>query len=135
MKSLLFLISALFSFSVIADQAATLTCTGATIILEVKSPYLGENSPQAQKLYILKMKSYGDLSSYSAFFLDVEESQNAKGEVFISGKNNKGGTFFLKTSAPVDVSDGTTIHEVSHGNLTFDHGPLRGAEEVFCSKE
>ena len=137
MKSFLFLISALFSFfssNVFADQAATLTCTGTRIILEVKSPYLGENTPNTQKLYILKMKEHGDLYSYSAFFLDVKETTNEKGEVTIKGKNREGGAFFLKTNAPVDVSDGTVIHEESHGTLVYHHGSIKGEENVFCEK-
>lgn len=122
------------SLNCFADQAATLTCTGKSIILKVKSPYLGENSKATQELYVLKLKS-SDESAYAAYFLDISYDVGRGGVTYISGKNSVGGTFDLVTNFPQDDSDGTTSREVSHGTLTYDHGPLKGKEAVSCVSE
>ncbi len=134
MKSALLALSLLASSAVFADQAATLTCTGENIVLSVKSPYLGEDSEASQKLYVLKYIG-SDETSYTAFFLDTSYDVGPGGTIYISGKNEVGGTFDLVTNFPKDVSDGTIIREISKGTLEFNHGPLKGKESVECVTE
>ena len=124
----------LVSMNAFADQAATLTCTGKNIILQEKSPYLGENSKFSQSLFILKNKS-ADESSDTAYFLEISYDVGKFGVTYISGKNEVGGTFELVTNFPQDTGDGTVIHEVSTGTLKFNHGPLKGKEVVNCVRE
>lgn len=137
MKFALCLISAFFTFSpmAFADSAATLTCTGKTIILEEVSPYLGENSVYTQRLFILKAKEYGSLNYYSAFFLDVKETSAPAKGVVIVGNNKTGGFFTLRTDQPKQVDDSPVIHEISKGHLSYFHGPLKGHEAVTCEKQ
>lgn len=137
MKFALCLISAFFTFSpmAFADSAATLTCTGKTIVLEEVSPYLGENSVYTQRLFILKAKEYGSLNYYSAFFLDVKETSAPAKGVVIVGNNKTGGFFTLRTDQPKQVDDSPVIHEISKGHLSYFHGPLKGHEAVTCEKQ
>lgn len=116
-----------------ADQAATLTCKGKTVTLSVKSPYLGENSPATQELYVLSTNA--DETAYTAYFLDVEYDVGKFGTTYISGKNQVGGSFELVTNFPKDVSDDTSIRYTSEGTLTYKHGPLSGKEKVSCVTE
>ncbi len=131
------LISAFFALCThaFADSAATLTCTGETIVLTEVSPYLGENSPYSQRLFILKAKDYGTLNYYSAFFLEVKETSAPAKGVVIVGNNKSGGYFTLRTNQPKQVDDGPVIHETSKGHLSFFHGPLKGHEAVTCEKQ
>lgn len=131
------LISAFFTLSpyAFADSAATLTCTGETIVLSEVSPYLGENSPYSQRLFILKAKEYGTMNYYSAFFLDVKETSAPAKGVVIVGNNKTGGYFTLRTDQPKQADDGPVIHEISKGHLSFFHGPLKGHEAVTCEKQ
>lgn len=137
MKFALCLISAFFtlSSSAFADSAATLTCTGKTIVLEEVSPYLGENSVYTQRLFILKAKEFGTLQYYSAFFLDVKETKTKGKGVVIVGNNKTGGFFTLRTDEPKQVEDSPVIHELSKGHLNYFHGPLEGREAVTCEKQ
>jgi hypothetical protein len=142
MKSLLALSVSLLSISGLsslahADQAATLTCVSDEIILSVRSPYLGEDSDAAQKLYILKSVDSDDSeSTYTAYFLDVSKTVATDGSVSIDGKNKEGGSFSLRTSRPVDSSDDTAIRWVSEGFITYHHGPLAGTNAaVTCVEE
>lgn len=137
MKFTLCLISAFFSLSTaaFADSAATLTCTGKSIVLEEVSPYLGENSIYTQRLFILKAKDFGTLNYYSAFFLDVKETSAPAKSVVIVGNNKTGGYFTLRTNPPKQVEDSPVIHEISKGHLSYFHGPLKGTEAVTCEKQ
>jgi hypothetical protein len=119
-----------------ADQAATLTCTGPSMILTEKSPYLGENSKFTQNLFVLKSKeSNRNESADTAYFLTISQDVGPGGTIYIGGKNGVGGKFLLTTTYPKETGDGTTIHEESVGTLTFSHGPLKGKEKVTCVRE
>lgn len=138
MKLLTFLIlTLLLNAPANADQAATLTCEGSNIVLKEKSPYLGENSKYTQSLFVLTSKNQqGDESANTAYFLSLSYDKGKYGMVYISGKNEVGGFFDLVTSNPQDESDGTVVREVSRGELTYSHGPLKGKKEsVVCVKE
>lgn len=135
MKKTIILMALILSTSqVFADQAATLTCTGENIVLQVKSPYWGEDSDATQQLYVLKTTD-SDETSYTAYFLDASYDVGPGGTIYISGKNEVGGSFDLVTNFPKDISDGTVIREISQGTLTYSHGPLKGEEAVTCIKE
>jgi hypothetical protein len=137
-KSILLLAITILTLSenAFADQAATLTCTGKNIILEVKSPYLGENSKATQELFVLKSrKSNSNETTYTAYFLDISYDIGRGGVTYISGKNAVGGMFDLVTNFPQDENNGTTVRQVSHGTLTYNHGPLKGKETVDCVTE
>jgi len=135
MKTILLALSALTLITAAhADQAATLTCKGANVTLSVKGTYLGENSPQAQDLYVLSTNN-GDESAYTAYFLNVEHDVGKFGVIYISGKNEVGGTFQLVTSGLKDASDDVSIRYTSEGTLTYNHGPLKGKEKVSCVTE
>ena len=139
------LLSLLFvSGQAFADSAATLTCTGQNIILEERSPYLGENSPAAQSLYILKSVDNEQEAMYTAYFLDFQNTDVSgpnNGEyggytTYASAKNSVGGRFDLVLSAWTDVGDGTVIKMEAHGDITYSHGPLKGRKEkINCIKE
>ncbi|KYG64310.1 hypothetical protein AZI87_13830 [Bdellovibrio bacteriovorus] len=124
----------------LADQVATLTCTGERVVLTEKSPYLGEDSRYSQSLFVLSSKD-GDESSYTAYFLDVEEDiggvrHGGAGTLVFTGANSKGGSFQLIISPWQDVGDGTVIHETSRGVITYKHGPLLGkSEPVECVRQ
>ena len=118
-----------------ADQEATLTCKGEYVTLAVKSPYLGENSPATQRLYVLSTTGNQNEVSYTAYFLDVEFDVGPGGTIYITGKNEVGGSFQLITNFPTNVSDGTVVREISEGTLTYDHGPLKGEVRVSCVTE
>ena len=136
MKILLIALSSLvLSTIAFADQEATLTCTGKEVTLSVKSPYLGENSPAAQKLYVLSKNGNQNESSYTAYFLDVEYDVGPGGAIYITGKNEVGGSFQLVTNSPKDASDGNVLRETSEGTLTYNHGPLKGSTRVSCVTE
>ncbi|RYZ77404.1 MAG: hypothetical protein EOP06_30405 [Proteobacteria bacterium] len=121
----------LSSLTAMADQQATITCTGSQVTLTQKSPYLGEDSKYAQSLFVLK-RTGADESADAAYFLKIEtRSANV-----IVGKNEKGGRFTLKTDAWKNTGDGTTIQEEATGTLTYSHGPLRGTDEaVNCVRQ
>jgi len=117
--------------SALADQAASWHCTGANIQLEGRSPYLGEDSPYQQTLYVLSRTN--DESTYAAYFLNVEEDIGRYGILYLSGSNEAGGRFQYRGSFPKDESDGTVIRRTSEGMITYTHGPLHGVdEEVKC---
>jgi hypothetical protein len=138
MKALLFL-SLFTSTLAFADQAVTLRCTGEEVILKVKTPYLGDAEESAkfqQQLYVLTTPETEDESRKTAYFLDVEYDVGKFGDIYISGKNEVGGSFDLHTSHPVDVSDGTVIQKKSSGTLSYKHGPLKGKKvKVDCTEE
>lgn len=137
-KAILFVATLMASTAAMADQAATITCTGKNVILTSKSPYMGENSDAAQTLYTLKSVDNQNESVATAFFLDVDENADVDkyGMVYSYGKNSKGGSFTLKTKFWQDVGDGTVIDEATTGTLTYSHGVLKGKDEaVNCVKK
>ncbi len=139
MKKLFVLVTCLLSsVGALADQAATITCTGKNVILTTKTPYWGdENADAAQTLYILKAINSVDESTKTAYFLNVKaENDVDKDEMILStGKNSKGGHFLLKTKFWEDVGDGTVINQKTTGFLTYHHGTLVGKDEpVSCEK-
>lgn len=121
--------------SAYADQAATLTCTGKNIILKSVSPYLGENSPASQDLYILSSVD-SDGTNKKAFFLDnVEHDVGPGGTIYITGKNSVGGFFQLVMPGYSDASTEVSVKYVSEGTLAYNHGPLKGSDKVSCVLE
>ena len=137
MKSLIIFAALILSTNAYADSAPVITCTGENVILTTKTPYLGENRPETQTLYVLKSIDNADEAAYTAYFLDVdvEGDVDKYGMVYTAGKNSKGGKFVLKTKFWEDVGDGTIINEKTSGTLTYKHGPLKGkVEPVDCVK-
>lgn len=131
MKKTILIFFLILSCQVFADQKATLSCNGSRIILVEKSPYLGEDSKFSQSLFILKFKEF-DESAYTAFFLNITREYLSDGRIAINGSNEVGGKFYLIINKPKDVSDGTTIKELSVGKISYNHGPLKGFEPVDC---
>lgn len=120
-----------FSLRIMADQKATITCTGKNVTLTESSPYLGENSKYSQSLFVLKANNSGE-GRDTAFFLDVdiEGDVDANKMIYTVGKNSRGGKFTLKTKFWDNIGDGTVIKEETTGLLTYSHGPLRGQNEI-----
>lgn len=119
-----------------ANQKATLSCTGSNIVLEERSPYMGENSKLAQSLFVLKSKSENDNETRdTAYFLNIFE-EGATGRTIYTGKNEVGGFFQLDVSSFTDIGDGTVIQEIAKGYLDYNHGSLKGTrEKVTCSRQ
>lgn len=135
--ALLTLSAAILSSQAMADQRATITCTGSEVTLTQVSPYLGEDSQYSQSLFVLS-RNIGTEGVETAYFLDVdvEGDVDAQGMIYTVGKNNVGGEFTLKTQPWKDVGDGTVIKEETTGLLTYSHGPLQGNLEVVkCVRE
>lgn len=137
MKILISTLSLLSSISAFSDQTATWTCTGDYVKISEQSPYLGEGSPYAQKLYTLTQKVGGEFNSseYTAFFLTSNSKRTGSDSLTIQGKNGKSGSFTLQITSIVDKSDGVDIHREGNGVLTYSHGPLSGKENVNCTLE
>jgi hypothetical protein len=61
-----------------ADQSATIKCTGPNIILETRTPYLGETyGHMNQVLYILKSDFNENEVSNTAYFLSIRSTSEA----------------------------------------------------------
>lgn len=124
-----------------ADAVATLTCTGAKVTLSVRTPYLGENSPFAQELYVLKANDAANEFERTAYFLDIDmltgtASYGGAGNLIYLGSNKAGGSFELIIAPWKDESTGGVIRETSSGLISYDHGPLFSLDEpVSCVKE
>lgn len=125
-----------------ADQKATVTCTGANVILTERSPYWGEGSAAEQSLFVLKSVDNDSESKKTAYFLDVEQDVGGRrdcfgaGSIIFTGNNSQGGQFRLCIHIWTDKSDGSVIHGTSSGVITYHHGSLRGRDErVTCVLE
>jgi len=127
-KMMIFLSLVLVSSTVLADQKATITCTGENVILLEKSPYLGEDSKFTQSLYVLKSVDATSESEYTAFFLNVAK-QTVAGTTILTGKNEVGGKFKLEYKKMQDVGNGDVIDLEGPGVLTYSHGTLSGKNE------
>ena len=126
----LFLAFGFASSVVFADQRATLTCTGEKVILEQKSPYLGDDSNHVQSLYIMKSVQNNNGSRETAYFLDVFE-EGATGTTILTGHNEVGGFFQLEYKRLQNVGDESVIHMEAPCVITYSHGStLNGTEEV-----
>lgn len=136
MKTILLTLSTLALITTAhADQAATLTCTGKNVILKSEAPYLGENSPVSQELYVLSSVD-SDGTNNKAFFLDnIEHDAGPGGTLYITGKNSVGGSFELIMSGYSDESTDVSIKYVSKGTIKYNHGPLKGSDKVSCVLE
>lgn len=128
------LLTALISIAAHADQVPTMICKGANIILEERSPYLGEDSKAAQSLFVLKAIDNDNESKYTAFFLnfgitDISGPKNGKYggyTTYAAASNEKGGKLELILSAWTDESDEISTKKTATGDLTYKHGPLKG---------
>lgn len=141
MKNLFIVVAVVFGVHSVgyADQAATLSCVGKNVVLEVRSPYFGENSIATQELYVLKSKDLSsNESAYTAYFLDVELDiggvrHGGTGTLVYTGKNEVGGKFQMIISPWEDVGEGTVVRQISRGKISYHHGPLKGKDEpVSC---
>lgn len=132
----LILVSPFLSLNTYADSAASWNCRGKTVELKSITPYMGENSPFSQTLYVITRIETKSEYVNTAFFLDINFDIGKSGTIHLSGKNEVKGHFNLLMSAPVDISDGTIIRMKSEGILTYSQGPsLRGKEKVECRFE
>jgi hypothetical protein len=142
MRHLRFFVAIVFlPFAAMADQTPTLTCTGKNVVLSVKSPDFGEAKADYtldQSLYVLSAIGFENEDRYTAYFLDVEADiapagRLPGGSLLYNGKNEVGGTFTLYMTVPIEVGNGTTLKQESHGFLTYIHRNLKGKDEpVSC---
>jgi hypothetical protein len=122
-----------------ADQSSILTCKGKNITLTTKTPYLGEQFHNPNRtLYILKALDNKHESNNTAYFLDVDVEGDVDSHhmIWTVGRNKLGEKFTLKTQFWKDVGDGTTVHEVTTGLLSYNFGHFKGLDEVVkCDRQ
>ena len=142
MKSLVLTMSLLTASVAMADQSATMTCTGKKVVLAVKSLYLGENAKSKQELYVLKLMDNDNETKNTAYFLNIEQDIGGArncfgaGSLIFSGSNEAKGDFELCIQAWEEKGDGTVVRQTSSGVISYKHGPLKGKDEpVSCVLE
>lgn len=134
MKTIIALVLLSLGQSVWADASASWNCTGKKVALKSITPYMGESSKWSQTLFVLRKLDMPERENVdTAFFLNVEHDVGKFGVIYISGKNEVGGTFSLKAAPLEDIGDGTVIRYRTEGELTYFQGPtLKGKEKVVC---
>lgn len=134
MKIIMTLILLSFGQSVWADASASWNCKGKNVTLKSITPYMGESSKWSQTLFVLRKLDMPEKENVdTAFFLNIEHDVGKFGVIYISGKNEVGGSFSLTTAPLEDIGDGTVIRYRTQGELKYFQGPtLKGKDKVVC---
>lgn len=124
MKTALVLLAVMtLSTASFADEAATLTCTGANVILTETLSNKGDS------IYTLSSKTNKQLAP--AVFANAEYESEQFGNTYITAKARKGNHFTLNMNFVKNQGEA----EISKGHLDYQGNSLAGGEAVICVRK